>query len=139
MAHQIKLNTELGVVAVRYTGTVSSEEITAVMDESVHLPGFHKGLKAIGDFRECDVSIGSLEMTTLVAFAKRHDLEWGDTRSALIANKDCIYGLARMFIAKTNEMHVETRVFRTASEADDWLGIGVSLDQALNRIFASST
>ncbi len=138
MAHEIKFDADMGVVAVHYTGTISSREIIEVKEEILQSPGFHQGLKAICDFRDCDIAIGPEEINELVAFAKRHDLEWGDARWAMIADKDYIYGLARIFIAKTNEMHVETRVFRDAPEADDWLGIGISLEEALIRIFAST-
>lgn len=131
MAHEIGLNEQLGVVAVRYRGQVTTEEISDVMDEAVHLPGFREGLKAIGDFRDCDLSIGAKDIDRLVAYAKRLDLTWGDTRWALIADKDYIYGLARIYMAKTDEFHVETRVFHDNAEADDWLGIGSSLDDAL--------
>lgn len=133
MAHEIGLDEQLGVVVVHYSGDVSFEEITEVMDEAIELPGFHEGLKAVGDFRNCDLSITSDDINRLVAYAKRNDLAWGDTRWALIAEKDYIYGLARMYMAKSNEMHVETCVFRNNAEADDWLGIGVSLDEALDR------
>jgi len=131
MPHTMGLNPELGVLAIRYSGDVSVEELMQVMDEAVHLAGFHAGLTAIGDFRNCEVSVTAADIDRLVGYAKRTDLAWGDTRWALIADKDYIYGLARIYMAKTQMMHVESRVFRSAEQADDWLGIGVSMDRAL--------
>jgi hypothetical protein len=51
------------------------------------------------------------------------------TKWAIIAADD----LTRMYMALTEDYHVTTNVFGDAIKADDWLGLGVEMEQILRQ------
>jgi hypothetical protein len=66
-------------------------------------------------------------------YAKRTDAKWGVTKWAIIAADDLTFGLTRMYMALTEDYHVTTNVFGDAIKADDWLGLGVEMEQILRQ------
>ncbi len=131
MSHSIRLNENLGVVVVRYRGSVDFSEIRSVFDAAVHLNGFKPGLSLVVDFRDNSEPLTGAEVIALADYARRTDANWGVTKWLLIAEKDVTFGLARMFSSLTSGLDVETKVFRSAAAADDWLGIGTSVEDLL--------
>ena len=69
------------------------------------------------------------EVSKLADYAKRTDAKWGVTKWAIIAADD----LTRMYMALTEDYHVTTNVFGDAIKADDWLGLGVEMEQILRQ------
>lgn len=133
MAHTTTLNDDLGVIVVRIKHSVSAVEIVVVLDELLNLSGFREGLCLVVDFRGSTTSITADEIRHLADYAKRADAKWGSTKWSFLASSDTIFGLSRMFMAHTISHEVTTHVFRTVSEADGWLGIGVEMDEILAR------
>lgn len=133
MPHRTKLLDDLGVVVVRFRDGVTFDDVKTAMDEVPAMPGFREGLKAVADFRDCTTALHSAEVKKLADYAKRADPAWGETKWALLAASDIIYGLSRMYMVYTAGYKVTTHAFRTAGDADDWLGIGVDVDDILKR------
>jgi|SRR5579862_5380297 len=129
--HTTKLLENLGVIVVRYDGRVDYSEIRHVFDELVQLPGFRSGLGLVADCRTCETPITGAEVRRLADYAEQTDDAWGNSKWIILASSDVIFGLARMYAALTSTYKVTTHVFRDAKEADDWLGIGVTLSQVL--------
>ena len=88
-------------------------------------------MKCIADFRRAHTALTGEEIRRLAAVAENTDHAWGPTKWALIASDDVIYGLSRMYSALTSDHEVATHVFRTVEAANDWLGIGLSIDEIL--------
>lgn len=128
MAHSMRLNENLGVIVLRYRGSVDFNEIRKALDDVVRLPGFKAGLCLVADFRDNSTPLTAAEVSALADYAKRTDADWGVTKWAFIAAKDVTFGLARMFSALTANYQVTTNVFRDARAADDWLGLGLGID-----------
>ena len=122
MPHRITFVPELEVVVGRFSGSISLAELENALDEVAREPWFHSRLKLIADFRGCSTAMTGNEVHTFAGYARRADLAWGDTRWAVLASSDLIYGLSRIYMAITAGYQVQTHVFRTAQEADDWLG-----------------
>lgn len=133
MTHSIQLDHNLGVVVLRYSGIVDFEEIRNVFDELVQIPSFREGLSLVADFRNSDTPLTADEVRKLANYALRTDGKWGATKWALIASKDRTFGLARMYLALTADYQVTTHVFRSAQDADNWLGLGVEMEEILAR------
>lgn len=131
MAHSIRILDNLGLVVLRYWGDVTYEEIREVFDEWVRLPGFLPHLKALIDFRQATTQVSGDEVQKLAAYAHQTDALWGDTKWAVLAPSDVIYGLSRMYSALTVDYDVKTHVFRTPEEANDWLGVGINVGEIL--------
>lgn len=133
MPHSIAFNQELGVIVLRAKGSVDVAEIEGAFDELVDVPGFKEGLNLIVDFRGSDTPITTVELRRLAVYAERTDAQWGDTKWSFLASDDVTFGLSRMFMALTSKHQVETHVFRDIDAANDWLGLGIEMDEILIR------
>ena len=131
MSHSIRFNENFGVVVVRYRGSVDFSEIRSVFDATVHITGFKPGLSLVVDFRDTSEPLTGTEVIALADYARRTDANWGVAKWLLIAEKDVTFGLARMFSSLTSNLDVQTKVFRNAAAADDWLGIGARVEDIL--------
>lgn len=134
MAHQIKLIDDLGVIVLKLSGRIAREELERTLDELPATPGFRPHLKLIADFRDCNTGMSGKDMQELASYARKTDASWGVTKWALLAPDDVIFGLSRMYMALTAEYQVETHVFRSVQGADDWLEIGVGVDEILGAV-----
>ena len=133
MSHSVKLNEDLGVIVLRYRESADFAEIKNVFDELVRIPGFKPGLKLIADFRGATEPLTDDEIRKLADYAKSTDANWGATKWAFIASKEITFGLARMFMALTDDCQVTTHAFRNAKEADDWLELGIEMEKILEQ------
>jgi hypothetical protein len=132
MSHSIKLNETLGVIVLRSTGSMDFTELRSVLDELVRIPGFKEGLSLVIDFRG-STPVTAAEVGKLADYARRTDAKWGITKWAIIAADDLTFGLTRMYMALTEDYQVTTKVFRDARNADDWLGLGVEMEEILKQ------
>src|SRR6266851_9952039 len=64
---------------------------------------------------------------------KKNRRQIGRHQVAIIAADDLTFGLTRMYMALTEDYHVTTNVFGDAIKADDWLGLGVEMEQILRQ------
>ncbi len=133
MPHSIQIIEDLGVVVARFRSDVTYEEVRNVLAETVQLPGFRPHLKAIIDFRNATTRATGTDVHKLALYAQNTDFAWGDAKCAVIAPSDLIYGLFRMFSALTSGYEVTTRVFRNVEKANEWLGLGMEMEEILAR------
>lgn len=133
MSHTLTLNKELGVIVLRAKQTMSFGEIGRVFGEMVHLPGFKAGLCLVADFRGSGTTMTGDDIRQLVKQAVHTDDDWGVTKWSIIASDDLLFGLSRMFSSLTVGHLVNTHVFRSVLAADDWMDLGVGVEQILER------
>lgn len=133
MPYKIDFFGDADLVTVRLTGKVSLPEIKTMLDEIPGKPWFRKGLKMIVDARKCTTDMRGKDIEALAAHAKRLDADWGETKWAVLAQDDLVYGLARVYMAVTADFNVDTHVFRTVPEADHWLNLSDGIETALRR------
>jgi hypothetical protein len=131
MSHTLRFNHELAVIVLRTTKVVDLSELERALDEVVHLPGFKKGLCLVIDFRASEPALSAADIRHLVEYAEKTDLKWGRTKWLIIAADDVTYGLSRMYIALAEKHEVTTHVFRTLTNADDWLALGIDVTEIL--------
>ncbi len=126
MAHRTTLMEKLGVVVVRFRGDIVLDELERTMDEVPAEPWFRPHLYLIVDFREAHTDMAAQEVKKLADHAQRVDPMWGESKWAVLAKDDVIYGLSRIYMALTEAYRVKTHVFRSAEAANDWLGVDVT-------------
>ncbi len=80
------------------------------------------------------MALTGADIQELAYYAKRSEVAWGETKWAIIAPDDVVYGLARIYMALTSKYDVTTHVFRTAEQADDWLGLGIEMSELLKPV-----
>ncbi len=133
MSHSLTLNSDLGVIVLRARKTMSLDELRRVFPEMLDMPGFRQGLCLVADFRGSGTVLTGEDVQQLAANAGATDASWGDTKWAIIASDDVLFGLSRMFGALTDGHQVTTHTFRTVAAADDWLGLGIDMNEILAR------
>lgn len=124
MPHYMKLNTELGVVVMRYDGKVDLPELRKVLDELIALPGFRPGLKIVGDFRRSETPLTGDDMRELAEYAQSALQACGTAKWAIIASNTLTYGLARMYSALTEDTQVKVQVFRDPPKSMNGSSLG---------------
>lgn len=111
-------------IHVRCEGIVSLDEILCYEVDVVADPRFDSAYAEVFDLREAeklDVSQG--DVTQIVGYEKSHEQYVGSRKAAFIAPQDLEYGLGRMYELMEDDSPMETRVFRDASAACEWLGL----------------
>lgn len=131
MPHSVRLLDNLGIVLFRFWGNVEYDEMRNVFDEAVKLPGFRPKLKAIVDGREATTTMTGNDIQKLASYAQKIDPLWGESKWAILASSDLVFGLSRMYSALTSDYEVKTHVFRTIADASDWLEIGIPVSDIL--------
>ncbi len=131
MFHTLTLNNDLGVIVLRAKESMTFDELRLVFREMVRLPGFKQGLCLVAEFRGSGTVLTGEDVRQLEAHARLTDAAWGDTKWSIIASDDLLYGLSRMFGTLTEGNQVTTHVFRSVKAADDWMDLGVGVDEIL--------
>lgn len=123
---------DLHLVVSRWSGTVGAPDLEAEVLALVERPGFRPGFRRVADLRAIEtLNIGAAEMTALGERMESVLKEWRLGRSAVIADRDDLYGVARMVAAFGHDYGTEHLVCRTIAEADRWLGLDGSLARLL--------
>ena len=133
MSYTLTVNNGIGVIVLRAKQPMTFNEIRMVFVEMVGLPGFKEGMCLVADFRGSGTSLSADHVRELSVHAHHTDSAWGVTKWAFLASDNLMYGLSRMFGTLTDRHQVTTHVFRTVTEADGWLGIGIEMDEILER------
>jgi hypothetical protein len=131
MSHTLKLNTELGVIVLRAKQSLGFDELRGIFLEMVRLPGFKEGLSLVADLRGSGTSLTGEHVRQLAVLARDTDAAWGNTKWSIIAANDTLFGLSRMFVSLTDQLQVDTHVFRNIDEANGWLGLAVDVEEIL--------
>jgi hypothetical protein len=131
MSHSVRLNEKLDVIVVRFHGAPDFAEIKTLFDDAVTMPGFKPGLSLVADFRGSITPLTGAEIRQLANYISKTDADWGTTKWSVLASESSTFGLMRMFMALTDDHEVTTHVFRTLAEADDWLGLGIEMEDIL--------
>jgi hypothetical protein len=125
-AMSIKVNVDESreLVEIVFAGEVTKSEFIELMDRYFREPSsaFPLGLFDLSDVTGVDVAAES------VRDAARRAGEYVDSRLdggklAIVAPRDLLFGMARMYEILRGDSPVEVRVFREREEAESWLGI----------------
>ena len=133
MPTKVAFEPEAGVVVLELGGEVTLDETEEALEAIPSRPWFRPRLKMVADARNCTTRMTGKDVERLAAFARQLDDAWGETRWAVLAPDDLVYGLARIYMALTEDYQVQTHVFRNVQDVNDWLGIGVDIEEILKR------
>ena len=112
------------LVEVVFEGELTESDIADLMDRHLRDP---RSAFPLGLFDLCGVTAMSLSSDSVrdaagrVAEHVNSRLEGG--KLAIVAPRDLLFGMARMYEILRSESPVEVRVFRQRDEAESWLGL----------------
>jgi hypothetical protein len=114
------------LVTTRCCGAVTDQE---VLDHNQNLrtdPEFDSGYRQLVDMTgitELRISTNLINATAIDQF-----FEPG-TRRAIVASSDAVFGMARMFALRAENVGQTIEVFRQSATAEEWLGLHSSRKQ----------
>lgn len=124
MSIEAKVDERRGLVEVVLAGEVTESELSAAFDRyfSESWSALPLGLLDLRDLAATDVSAALIHKA---ASRAQNDVDprLDSGRFAIIAPRDFLFGMARMYEILRSDSPVEVRVFRDRPEAVQWLGI----------------
>ena len=116
-----RIDRSLRMVFSRALGVVTEAEILDHRRRLGKDPDFHPGFSQLVDLRE--VSEVAISIADMRVIASRTNLFSEESRRAMVAQKDVVFGMARMYQMLREEGPEEIMVFREMPEARQWLGL----------------
>ena len=110
------------IVVTRAVGLVANEDLRAHAEALAKVSG--RPLQEIVDFSEG--SIGDIDMEAIrdtAHYLRDLDDNQAGGRLALVGGSDSVYGSLRVYAAHRQHPSLDIGVFRSCSEAFEWLGI----------------
>ena len=105
-------------------GELTVPEIQSVLQVALEHPGFEAGLRQLCDLRKLRELRGSFkELLRLAEYGRKFAERLQGGRLALVAERDSVYGMLRMYQAVMDDAPLEIRVFREMHEATSWLEV----------------
>jgi hypothetical protein len=123
MAIDTDVNTETNTITRTVLGKLNIADIKRVMYDIQFHPDFQKGMHAIWDLSQADVSdISTHDIIDLIKhIEKTIDRRGTDFKVAIVAPGDLSYGVSKIFEGHGTELPVFIRVMRDRKEADAWI------------------
>lgn len=123
MGYRFEFDSGNNILRCSWEGRVTDEHLLEGFSAAVKLVASHTSRKVIDDYSgvtEFDVSSRTIER-----MAKMQQVPLGgiDSMVVVIAPKDLIYGLARMFSSINDQIYPNVHVVRTVRQAYALLGI----------------
>ncbi len=123
LAHRYLIDSDLGVIIVRYWLRVDFAELGAVRQEIEADPAFRPGLNRIWDERDCNIDLTHEELAALAESWTAAGASHGKRKLVYLVNEDLSWGFNRVFEAYRQNPDLEYRLFRDYAEAKRWLGL----------------
>ena len=120
MTTSYRIDKSLGMIFSSASGVLTDDDLRGHQRAVLADPDFDPHFSQIWDFQGVeDVEVSS-ETLRLLAESKSYSAE---SKRAVVAPRDVLYGMARMFQMLHEEAPEAFRVFRTSDEARAWLGL----------------
>jgi hypothetical protein len=102
---------------------VSADVMLSILHELFGLAAYRSENAALLlDFRGCETDLRYDTVEEIGRFVSSHfDPSWSHRFTALVADAEVLYGMARMYEALTERVPTESQVFRELEQAREWL------------------
>ena len=112
-----------GLVTLTYTGTITDRDLFDTFDRLYRDPGHRVGMSELSDLREAEsVQVTAKGLQDLALRTARQLDPAGKTwRVAVVAPRDVVFGLARMYELLREGSPEQVMVFRDLAAAEQWL------------------
>ena len=116
-----QINRESGLIETRCTGEVTFDEVMGHFEQLEAEPSLPGRLDVLLDLEGTTTLPESGQLLEVARAVDRlkAKVQWG--ACAIVASRDALFGMIRMFEVFVEGMFVRTRVFRERKEAERWL------------------
>jgi hypothetical protein len=125
MPIEYKFDGTLNCLLTRFVGEVSQDAFDAYMVELRTLPGLHSEHLRLTDLRPGTVrdTLPTDRIYGMADKVNKLDEDFPARRTAIVADADLLYGLARIFLVRRDPDDEFIRLCRDIGEAVVWLGL----------------
>ena len=123
MCHSIKIDKDRKLAQIRARGRVNVLELKEIFLETVGHEDWQAGFNMLCDYRSIEnFDVSTKDIDDITEWQVTIDELIGDGRCAVIASKDSVYGMSRMWAILSSERSQQICVFRLMNDAITWLG-----------------
>lgn len=124
MPIQVRVDETRELVELVFAGEVTNSELVETLDRYLLEPfsTFPLGLFDLSGVTDMKVSADTVRAVARRA-AQHVDSRLEEGKLAIVAPRDLLFGMARMYGILRDDSPVEVRVFRERDEAESWLGL----------------
>jgi len=123
MCHNIKIDKENKLAQITARGKVNILELKEIFLEIVGHDDWQAGFNMLCDYSNIeDFDVTTRDIDNITEWQSSIDALIGDGRCAVVACKDSVYGMSRMWEIISSERSQQICVFRQMNDAVTWLG-----------------
>jgi hypothetical protein len=120
-----RIHTDLGLVVTRFTGHVKDDEFVELYKAMLHDDDYALGTNELADLRAAEsLNLSALALRRVEEITRQR---YGDSglnfRTAIIAPRDPLYGIGRMYEVFAEDGPENVKVCRDPLEALQWLDL----------------
>ncbi len=113
---------EAALVTFQCSGTIVFEDVAQAYDSMFAHPLFRPGINAMWDLRHATIGLYTQQIPDLLAMIRGRQSDRGTGyRVAILVSGSPDFGLSTLFEMSAQSMPFETRVFRSSTQAAQWL------------------
>lgn len=110
------------MVRMELTGTLSTEEVLACVDDAAQTIGSRQGFRLLSDHRGLDTPATPSQIQALVMRIGSHGDALSGLRWAIVTVMAASQGMMGQLARYASTVGVQVGVFRDMQEAEQWLG-----------------
>ena len=123
MCHSIKIDKDMRMAHVKAWGKVTSRELKNIFFVTVKHQDWTAGFNMLCDYNKIiNFDVTSDDIYKIIEWQESIDAMIGDGRCAVIASRDLVYGMSRMWQTLSSGRSQKVCVFRQMNDAVIWLG-----------------
>jgi hypothetical protein len=124
MCHSIKIDKYGRLAQITARGSVNVLELKEIFLETVEHRDWQAGFKMLCDYRGIvDFAVTTRDIDNINEWQASIDAVIGDGKCAVVASRDSVFGMSRMWEMISTERSQRICVFRELEDAESWLGI----------------
>ena len=126
MCHSIEIDKDKKLAHVTASESVDVLELKEIFTEIIGHENWQAGFNMLCDYREIEnFDVSTKDIDIITQWQKSIDTQIGNGRCAVVASKDDVYGMNRMWEILSSDLSYQISVFRNFDDAVSWLEYSV--------------
>ena len=123
MCHSIKIDKARKLAQIKAMGKVNVLELKEIFVKTVGHEDWQAGFNMLCDYSGIEnFDVTSQDIDDITEWQTSIDSLIGNGRCAVVASRDAVYGMSRMWEILSSERSQKIGVFRNITDAVSWLG-----------------
>ena len=124
MCHQISIDSDLKLARIIAMGSVNVLELREIYSQLIEHSDWQAGFDILCDYRRIeDFDVTTRDIDEITEWQTSIDARIGNGKCAVVASRDSVFGMSRMWEMISAERSQHICVFREMEGALTWLGL----------------